>query len=110
MDTNEFEISAEAVREKQRENESLTLLDIRRPRERKAAALPDDLWIEMPDLPDRIEDLEAAERPIVVYCHHGMRSMKITRYLRDRGFEDVYSLAGGIDYWARRIDESMERY
>jgi len=50
------------------------------------------------------------ERPVVVYCHHGMRSMNATQYLRQRGLEKVWSLAGGIDHWSITIDPDVPRY
>ena len=49
-------------------------------------------------------------RPVVVYCHHGMRSMHATVFLRERGRSDVWSLAGGIDLWSRQIDSDVPRY
>ncbi len=48
--------------------------------------------------------------PIVVYCHHGMRSMHATLFLRERGKADVWSLAGGIDLWSQRVDPGVPRY
>lgn len=47
---------------------------------------------------------------IIVYCHHGMRSLSATRFLRQRGHRRVWSLRGGIDAWAREIDASVPRY
>ncbi|MDF1656508.1 MAG: rhodanese-like domain-containing protein [Verrucomicrobiales bacterium] len=56
------------------------------------------------------EFLEGTDLPAVVYCHHGMRSMNATMYLRDKGFEQVWSLAGGIDLWSTSIDSNVPRY
>ena len=50
------------------------------------------------------------ERPIGVYCHHGMRSMSATIFLRNKGRTDVWSLAGGIELWSKDIDPSVPRY
>jgi rhodanese-related sulfurtransferase len=50
------------------------------------------------------------DRPLVVYCHHGIRSMNATLYLREQGKENVWSLVGGIDLWSRQIDPSVPRY
>ncbi len=49
-------------------------------------------------------------RPLVVYCHHGMRSMHATIFLRERGRKEVWSLAGGIDLWSRAVDPGVIRY
>ncbi len=50
------------------------------------------------------------DRPIVVYCHHGMRSGHAVEMLKQMGYENVYNLTGGIDSWADLIDPSMKRY
>lgn len=56
-------------------------------------------------------DGEAGDpRPIVVYCHHGMRSLSATRFLRQRGHRRVWSLHGGIDAWSLEIDPRVPRY
>lgn len=50
------------------------------------------------------------ERALIVYCHHGMRSMNATMFLRNRGKEKVWSLAGGIDLWSKTVDPTVPRY
>ena len=50
------------------------------------------------------------DRPIVVYCHHGMRSSHAAMLLTQLGYENVYNLTGGIDAWADLIDPTMKRY
>jgi rhodanese-related sulfurtransferase len=50
------------------------------------------------------------DRPIVVYCHHGMRSLNATQFLRARGLRDTFSLRGGIDSWSELIDPGVPRY
>tara|TARA_R110000850_G_scaffold175640_5_gene301407 strand:+ start:737 stop:1087 length:351 start_codon:yes stop_codon:yes gene_type:complete len=49
-------------------------------------------------------------RPIIVYCHHGMRSMHATLFLREKGRAQVWSLAGGIDLWSSEVDTAVPRY
>lgn len=50
------------------------------------------------------------EWPTIIYCHHGMRSMQATLFLRERGFKNVWSMSGGIDEWSRSIDPEVPRY
>tara|TARA_R110002096_G_scaffold200639_9_gene384702 strand:- start:13933 stop:14289 length:357 start_codon:yes stop_codon:yes gene_type:complete len=50
------------------------------------------------------------ELPVVVYCHHGMRSLQATQFLRSKGFKSVFSMRGGIDAWSIEIDPSIARY
>ena len=54
--------------------------------------------------------LADTSRPLIVYCHHGMRSLQATQFLRSRGYENAWSLAGGIDAWSVEIDPDIPRY
>jgi rhodanese-related sulfurtransferase len=47
---------------------------------------------------------------LLILCHHGVRSLQVTMWLRARGIENCYSVAGGIDRWSREVDESVARY
>jgi adenylyltransferase/sulfurtransferase len=47
---------------------------------------------------------------LVVYCHHGMRSLRATHWLRQQGFANTQSMSGGIDAWADMIEPEMRRY
>ena len=88
----------------------LHLLDIREDCEldickfEKAQHIPmsDLFYSESEDLPKDI--------PLIVFCHHGRRSLQAILYLRDKGFENALSLKGGIDAWAREIDLQMNQY
>jgi rhodanese-related sulfurtransferase len=57
--------------------------------------------------PTRLVD---KDKPIVVYCHHGMRSGHAAEWLRSMGYEHVYNLAGGINAWAERVEPTMAKY
>lgn len=54
--------------------------------------------------------LTERDKPVIVYCHHGMRSLQATQFLRSRGFEKTFSMSGGIDSWSLRIDPEVPRY
>jgi rhodanese-related sulfurtransferase len=47
---------------------------------------------------------------IVVHCHHGGRSLRVARWLREQGFSQAQSMAGGIDAWSTDIDPNVPRY
>lgn len=92
-------------------HEDVTLLDCRLQKEKDIAEIDGALFIPMQDIPDRVEELEDyLDRKLVVFCHAGVRSMKVAMFLRERGFEDVWSMAGGIDLWSQAIDPSVPRY
>ncbi len=50
------------------------------------------------------------EQWLVVYCHHGVRSLKATGWLRQQGYHYTQSLRGGIDLWAECVEPTMRRY
>ena len=85
------------------------LLDVREEDEVRLCALPGSLHIPMNLIPLRHNELPD-DIPIIVYCHHGIRSLNVARYLAHVGFEHVANLQGGIDAWARQIDPSLPRY
>ena len=85
------------------------LLDVREEDEVRLCALPGSLHIPMNLIPLRHNELPD-DIPIIVYCHHGIRSLNVARYLAHVGFENVANLQGGIDAWARQIDPSLPRY
>ena len=85
------------------------LLDVREEDEVRLCALPGSLHIPMNLIPLRHNELPE-DIPIIVYCHHGIRSLNVARYLAHVGFEHVANLQGGIDAWARQTDPTMARY
>ena len=48
--------------------------------------------------------------PAIIYCHHGMRSLRATNYWRSRGNDQVWSMSGGIDRWSAEVDSSVPVY
>lgn len=86
------------------------LLDVRYPNENAWVALPGSVLIPLPELEERAEELEPLRgRPVVVYCHHGVRSLHGAAYLLSLGLEAV-SLQGGIDLYALTVDPKLPRY
>jgi rhodanese-related sulfurtransferase len=92
-----------------RDAHALAILDVREPWERDICAFDGSLNIPMAELPGRLGELPA-DRPVVVVCHHGMRSLHATQWLRAHGHDQACNLQGGIDAWASQIDSSMKRY
>jgi rhodanese-related sulfurtransferase len=84
-------------------------LDVRETWEREVCALPNSLHIPMGQIQVRAAELQN-ESEIVVICHHGIRSRQAAELLEQMGFTNLYSLAGGIDAWARDVEPAMPRY
>jgi rhodanese-related sulfurtransferase len=106
----DHEITAEQFRKLRDENADVKLLDVREPWEYQTARIDGATHIPMGDVKSRAHQELDPEQHIVVVCHHGVRSMNVTAWLRQEGFEKAQSLAGGIDRWAREIDPSIPKY
>ena len=85
-------------------------MDVREPWEYQTARLEGAELVPMGEIPAALPHLEAVEGPLVVYCHHGVRSLRVAAWLRNQGLEEVQSLAGGIDRWSVEIDLAVPRY
>jgi rhodanese-related sulfurtransferase len=105
----DYEITPEDVKSKLEGGEEFTLLDCREPWEYQAARIEGAMNIPMGEIPARVQELDPDEH-IIVMCHHGVRSMNVTAWLRQQGFEKVQSMAGGIDRWSRTVDPKVPIY
>ena len=66
--------------------------------------------IPMRSVPQSLDSLAAEEAPLIVFCHHGMRSLQVVSWLREQGIERSSSMEGGIDRWSLEIDPTVPRY
>ncbi len=85
------------------------LVDVREPWEVGICAIPGSVNLPLTMLAGGAGELPR-DRPLVVICHHGIRSLHATGWLRRMGFDNAVNLRGGIDAWARRIDPDMATY
>jgi sulfur-carrier protein adenylyltransferase/sulfurtransferase len=107
MHDSELEVTPEQLRERMDEGE-VQLVDVRTPWEREISRIEPSSHIPLDALTRRVDELDR-NRPVIVYCHHGQRSLMATQYLRQEGY-DARSLHGGIDRWSSSIDPSTPRY
>jgi rhodanese-related sulfurtransferase len=106
-----IEINVQQVQELQQAKDEFLFLDCRETAEYGIAKIEGTQLIPMNEIPSRLEELEIhRDKRIVVHCHHGGRSMQVTQYLRQQGFEKTQNMAGGIDVWSQEIDASIPRY
>jgi rhodanese-related sulfurtransferase len=106
----DFEISPTQVKALQQSGKAFTLLDVREPWEVETSQIAGAKLIPMGDIPSRAHQELDPEDYIVVLCHHGVRSLTVTNWLRQQGFENVQSMRGGIDGWARTVDPKIPLY
>jgi rhodanese-related sulfurtransferase len=88
----------------------LRLIDVREPAEHAICHIEGAALIPMQSIPTRFNELDGADSRIVVFCHHGVRSLSVVDWLRRQGVENCQSMAGGIDLWSLRIDPAVPRY
>jgi rhodanese-related sulfurtransferase len=106
----DWEISSQQLKALWEQNPALVVLDCRTAAELRVASLPGTLHIPMSEIPGRLNELEP-DVDTVVICHHGVRSLQVTRWLRSQaGYSRVKSLSGGVDAWSVSIDPTVPRY
>ena len=89
---------------------SARIVDVREPWEFETARIDGAKLMPMGDVPSRAHQELDPEDSIVVLCHHGVRSMNVTAWLRQQGFEKAQSMRGGIDAWSRSVDPKVPAY
>ena len=105
------EIGIAEARERLSAKSGVRLIDVRDPDEFAYCRLPHAELIPLATLPSeaatRLPDKTAE---MIVYCHHGMRSLHAVGQLRALGYTNARSMSGGIDRWSREIDPDVPRY
>ncbi len=107
-----MELSVQEVKRRLDAGEKLHLIDVREPHEFALARLEGAELIPMHAVPAEIQTLEARadDGALIVYCHHGVRSLHVVHWLREQGLEACQSMTGGIDAWSLTIDPNVPRY
>jgi rhodanese-related sulfurtransferase len=106
-----IQLSPAQLAERLNSSNSPRLLDVREPDEHYYAALPNSKLVPLGELMERLDELESwKDQEIVVYCHHGIRSMRAIAQLRHAGFSRLWNLSGGIDRWSVEVDPALRRY
>jgi rhodanese-related sulfurtransferase len=107
----DWEVTPRAVARMRTASEDFLLLDCRTTEESDLCRIEGDTLVPLQELGGHLGKLrEYEETPIVVYCHTGRRSLVVTALLREQGFENVRSMAGGIQRWSEEVDPSMPTY
>jgi rhodanese-related sulfurtransferase len=107
-----IETSPEDIQRRIDSGEPLALIDVREPEEFAITRIEGATLIPMRDIPASLQQLEAKadETTLIVFCHHGVRSLNVAHWLREQGVLARQSMAGGIDAWSALVDRSVPRY
>jgi rhodanese-related sulfurtransferase len=111
------EISVQELARKINAGENFTILDVRETWETELVHIDDKRVVIVPVslVSEEAEnafpqEIRAPQTEIVVMCHHGVRSAKVTAWMKDKGWQNVVSLRGGIAEYAEEIDPSVGTY
>ena len=104
-----IEITPRETKELLGREKEVLFLDVREPWEYDTAHIDGSVLIPMREIPASLQRIENSDQ-VVVFCHHGMRSLDVAAWLRTQGVEGVRSMAGGIDRWSTEIDPKVPRY
>lgn len=109
---NSFEVTPRDVQNHLSGGSPAILIDVREPAEFAFTRIDGSELIPMGSIPAHLQRLEALadEQTLMVICHHGVRSLQVVSWLRARGVENCFSVAGGIDRWSLEVDPSVPRY
>lgn len=103
-----MEIDNQKISKWIKDGKTFHFLDVRRDEERETSNLG-GFHIPLDQLEARYHEIPHDKLPLIVYCHHGVRSLYATQFLKFHG-HDALSLRGGIDAWSLEIDPSVPRY
>jgi len=91
--------------------DEVVLIDCREPDEWETARIEGALLMPMSDWAQSVSKLrDFADKRIVVHCHHGGRSLRVTQWMRDNGFPNTQNLTGGIHAWSEQVDANVPQY
>jgi rhodanese-related sulfurtransferase len=104
-----MEVAPGEVKDKLARGEKFVFVDVREKWEYDTTHIEGSVLIPLREIPANLPRLEAADE-VVLFCHHGMRSLDAAAWLRSQGVTGARSMAGGIDRWSAEIDPNVPRY
>jgi adenylyltransferase/sulfurtransferase len=107
--TNTGEWTARQVKTRLDAGETILLVDVREPHELTICQIAGAVNIPTSQIMDRWPEIPR-DRPVVVFCHVGVRSARVIDYLKEQGYTNLINLIGGIEAWSTDVDPSVPRY
>jgi rhodanese-related sulfurtransferase len=107
--SSDIEITPRQVREMQSRGAAFLFVDVREKWEYETSRIEGAVLIPLREIPASLPKLAGAG-DIVLFCHHGIRSLDAAAWLREQGIESARSMSGGIDQWSREIDPKIPFY
>jgi rhodanese-related sulfurtransferase len=107
------QITVEELAQRMAQSDDLQLVDVREPSELAAAQIVGFLNLPLSQAEQWSQNIQThldPDKETFVLCHHGYRSAQMTGWLMQQGFSNVKNIAGGIEAYAVRVDQSVPRY
>jgi rhodanese-related sulfurtransferase len=104
-----IEMTALELNEYITKNSNIVLIDVRESWEYSVVSIKDSIHIPISEIQNRMHDFKE-EQTIVFICHHGIRRRMVGNYFQQNDFENIINLRGGIDSWAKTVDNKMAVY
>jgi rhodanese-related sulfurtransferase len=105
----DIQIAPQELKQRLDKSEQLLIVDVREPWETQLGVITGAKLIPLNTIPANMEIFANAEE-VIIYCHHGMRSLNAATWLRSQGVDGARSLTGGIERWSTEIDPKVPRY
>jgi rhodanese-related sulfurtransferase len=105
----DIQIAPQELKQKLDQSAEVVLIDVREPWETQMGVIANAKLIPLNTIPANME-LFANSEEVIIYCHHGMRSLNAATWLRSQGVDGARSLTGGIERWSTEIDPKVPRY
>ncbi|HET9399701.1 MAG TPA: rhodanese-like domain-containing protein [Candidatus Acidoferrales bacterium] len=105
----DIQIAPSELKQKIDAGEKPLIVDVREPWEAEICTISGSKLVPLSTVASNLSAFEGAGE-VILYCHHGMRSLNAAAFLRRQGVEGARSLTGGIERWASEIDPGMARY
>ena len=87
------------------------LIDVREVHELEHGVIEGAIHIPMNEIPARMEALASyQDQPVVIICRSGKRSAQVGEFMEHVGFSNIINLDGGMNGWAKEVDNTMVEY
>ncbi len=107
-----LEVTPEEVKRRLDAREPLHLVDVREPAEFALCHIEGAQPVPLASIPAALKSLrdKAASATVILFCHHGIRSLQAASWLRGQGLPACQSMQGGIHRWSALVDPSVPQY
>jgi rhodanese-related sulfurtransferase len=105
-----IEITPAEVAQLRNPEAALRMIDVREPEEHAICHIEGAALIPMRSIPQHLDELDDEGSRLIIFCHHGVRSLSVVEWLRGQGIQNCQSMSGGIDLWSAQVDPAVRRY